>query len=174
MGSKSAAVQRAEDPTALKPVTFESLIDRVNDVFNAITRRAYEIFETNGHAFGHDLENWFQAEKEILHPVHVQITESGDSLEVKAEVPGFNEKELEISVEPRRLTITGEREASKEEKKGKTVYSEIYSDQILRIVELPAEVDATKVTATLKNGTLELTMPKATEGSGSGVQPKEA
>lgn len=165
MGSKSTAVQRAEEPTALKPVRFESLVGRVNDIFSTISRRAYEIFENNGHRLGRDLDDWFQAERDVLHSVNVQITESDDSLEVKAEVPGFNEQELQISVEPRRLTIIGERDTRKAEKKGKTVYPEICSDQILRIVELPVEVDAAKVTATMKNGTLELTMPKAAEAT---------
>jgi HSP20 family molecular chaperone IbpA len=39
---------------------------------------------------------------------------------VKTEVPGFNEKELQMTMEPNRLTISGKRESSKEEKKGKT------------------------------------------------------
>jgi HSP20 family molecular chaperone IbpA len=47
---------------------------------------------------------------DMLHPVHVNIVEAEDSLEVKAEAPGFREKEIEVSVEPRRLTITGKRE----------------------------------------------------------------
>ena len=100
---------------------------------------------------------------DMLHPVHVKMVEAEDSLEVKAEVPGFSEKEIEVSVEPRRLTITGKRETEtqREEKKGKTVYSEFCSNQILRIVDLPASVDAEKTTATLKNGVLQLTMPKA-------------
>jgi HSP20 family protein len=90
----------------------------MTEVFDAISRRAFELFENNGRAFGHDVEDWFKAEKELLHPVPIHVTETGESVEVKAEVPGFNEKELEVNVEPRRLTITGKRETSKEEKKG--------------------------------------------------------
>ena len=158
----SVAVQRAEEkPVAITPV--ENLMDRVNKMSQAITQRAYEIFEGNGRRFGHDLEDWFKAEMDMLHPVHVNIVEAEDSLEVKAEVPGFSEKEIEVSVEPRRLTITGKRETEtrREEKKSKTVYSEFCSNQILRTVDLPASVDAEKTTATLKNGVLQLTMPKA-------------
>ena len=100
---------------------------------------------------------------DLLHPVHVNITESGENLEVKAEMPGFKEKEIEVSVEPRRLTITGRRETEKKEEKkiGKAVYSEFCSDQVLRVVDLPMAVDSNKVTATLSNGILQLTMPKA-------------
>src|ERR1700719_4107875 len=102
------AVQRAEEkPMTISPV--ENLMDRINKMSQAITRRAYEIFEGNGRRFGHDLEDWFKAERGMLHPAHVNIAEAEDSLEVKAEVPGFSDKEIEVSVEPRRLTITGRR-----------------------------------------------------------------
>ena len=112
----SVAVQRAEEkPVTITPV--ENLIDRIGKTSQAITRRAYEIFEGNGRRFGHDLEDWFKAEMDMLHPVHVNIAEAEDSLEVKAEVPGFNEKEIEVSVEPRRLTITGKTETRTEQKK---------------------------------------------------------
>jgi HSP20 family protein len=169
---ESTAVKRAEEP--VKMIKHGSLLDQMNEMFDALSRRAYSIFEENGHAFGRDLEHWFQAERELLHPVHVNVAESDDSLHIQAEVPGFTEKELEISVEPSRLTITGKREASKEEKKGKTVYAERCADQILRIVDLPAEVETDKVSAMLKNGVLELTMPKAAKARAIRIHPKAA
>jgi HSP20 family protein len=174
MAEKSTAVQPAKEQTLSKPTTFESLFDRANDVFDAISRRAYEIFEGNGFTSGGALRDWFQAERELLHPVHVNITESDDALDIKAEVPGFNEKELEINVEPRRLMISGKRETSKEEKKGKTVYSETCANHIMRLIDLPAEVETEKVTAALKNGVLELKLPKAAKPRTVRVQPKVA
>lgn len=174
MAERLSAVQRAQEPATAKPVKFESLLDRIDDVFNNINKRAFEIFEGNGHMFGRELDDWLKAEKEFLHPVHIQLSESGDSLEVQAEVPGFSEKDLEINVEPRRVTISGKREASKEEKKGKTVYSEACCDQILRVVDLPAEVETDKATATLKNGILELAMPKVAKAQSIRIQPKAA
>jgi HSP20 family protein len=175
MAETSTTVQRTgEKPAAIHPVKFEKLVERVNNMFETVAKRAYEIFEGKGGTIGHDLEDWFQAETEFLHPVHVQVAESGDKLEVKAEVPGFNEKEIEVSVEPLRLTISGKRESSKEEKRGKTLYAESCSDQILRIVDLPIAVDADKVTATLKNGVLRLTMPKAAKGTSIEIKPKAA
>ena len=174
MPETGTAVQRVEKPSALRTTRPESLLDSVDEIFDSIARRAFGIFESNGQIFGRDLEDWFKAEGELLHPVHLTLTESGDTVEVKAEVPGFSEKELEISVEPHRLTISGKRESDKEEKKGKTVYSTRCSDQILRIVDLPTEVEADKVTATLKNGILDLAMPKAAKARSVNIQPKTA
>lgn len=166
------ALKRAEEPA--KPAEPLSIFDQLEDTFKAITRRAYELFESNGRAFGRDLENWFQAERELLHPVLVNITESDASLEVKAEVPGFTEKDLEISVEPRRLTIAGKRETKKEEKKGKMLHAESCSDQILRVVALPVDIETEKVGATLKNGVLDITLPKVSKSRTLRIRPKAA
>jgi HSP20 family protein len=174
MAEKSAAVQLVKEPAAAKPATLDNLFDRADLMLDAIARRAYDIFTSNGSLFGHDLDDWLRAERELLHPVHIHVTESGDALEVKAEVPGFSEKELEINVEPRRVVISGKRETKKEEKKGKTVYSEISSDQMLRVVELPAVVETEKVTAVLKNGMLDITLPKSTKGRTIRIEPKAA
>jgi HSP20 family protein len=139
-------------------------------MYETIARRGFQIFEGGGGLFGRDLDHWLNAEAELLHPVHVHIAESGDTLAVRAEVPGFSADELEISLEPRRLTISGKKESSEEHKKGKTIYKEQCANEILRVIELPAEVNASKTTATLKNGVLELTMPKAAGAKGTRVQ----
>jgi HSP20 family molecular chaperone IbpA len=110
-----------------------------------------------------ELDHWLKAEAELLHPVHVQIWESGDALEVQAEVPGFNDKELEVSVEPFRIMISGEKESNEERKKRTTVYNEQGSNEVFRVIDLPVEVEATKATATLKNGILTLSAPKVAE-----------
>lgn len=175
MSDKSTAVQMAREPTALKLVEPGTLFERINRIHDDIARRAFEIFESEGGLFGHDLEHWFKAEAELLHPVHMNVFESDNALTVKAEVPGFNANELEVSLEPHRLTISGKKETSKEEKKKeKTVYQERCSTEILRIIDLPAEVDAAKTRAILQNGVLELTLPKAAQTKSTRVEVKAA
>ena len=88
------------------------------------------------------------------------MIESDDNLTVRAETPGFSTKELEINVEPRKLTILGKHEAHEESKKSKTIYSERCANEILRVVDLPTEVDSSKVSATLKDGILNIQLPK--------------
>jgi HSP20 family protein len=164
----------AKEATSLKPVPTGDLSDPISEIYNAIARRAFEIFEANG-IFGNDMGNWLQAESELLHPAHVNITDAGESFNVRAEVPGFKTEDLEVTVEPESLTITGKRETKEErEKEGKPIYSECCADQILRVIGLPAAVDTGKVTATLKDGVLELKMPKAAPPKTVKVEPKAA
>jgi HSP20 family protein len=176
MAATPVAVQRSKEQTLAQPkTTSESLLDQIDTIFDNISRRAFELFEGNGRMFGRELEDWFKAERELLRPVRTELTESDESLEIKAEVPGFTEKELEISVQPRRVVITGKHEAAdKEQKKGQIVRSETYSDQILRIVDLPVDVETDKVTATLKNGVLVLAMPKVAKARSIRIKPTVA
>jgi HSP20 family protein len=156
----AAAVQPAKEAAPMKLLPGGDLFDRMQELSKSIAQRAFEIFEGRGRVDGHDLEDWFGAESELLHPIHLDIAESGDAVTVHAEVPGFSAQELEVSLEPHRLTISGKRESSEERKTKQTIYREHCSNQIFRAIDLPAEVDSSKVTATLKDGVLELVMPK--------------
>ncbi|MCL5006389.1 MAG: Hsp20 family protein [Acidobacteria bacterium] len=154
----------AKPAKELAPIKFteiDKLFDRTQETYRSIARRAFELFEGKGRISGHDLEDWLRAESELLHPIHITINESEKGFKVQAEVPGFSAKELEASVEPRRLTITGQRETKGKHEKGKTIYSERCANQILRVIDLPAEVDPAKATATLKDGILDFNIPKA-------------
>src|ERR1035437_10922361 len=108
----ATAMQPLKTSVPVKQRVAENVSDRIQQVYDSIARRAFEIFDANGRWFGNELEDWVLAESEILHPVHLELAESDDSLTVRAEVPGFSTKEVEINVEPRRLTIRSEEHTS--------------------------------------------------------------
>jgi HSP20 family protein len=178
MAEKGAATQTALESGSVKesvPVktTAKELIERFEKAYAEIANRAFRIFENDGR-IGRDLENWFKAEAELFHPVHVNVAEAEGTVTVRAEVPGFEAKDLEIILEPQRLIVSGKRETKEETQKGKTVYKEECSSEIFRAVPLPAEVDALKATATLKNGVLELQVPKSAKATAKSVEVKIA
>lgn len=59
------AAQRTSTPTALT----HSQYDYMNELYAKIAKRAFSIFEHNGHIHGHDLEDWLEAESGLLSPV---------------------------------------------------------------------------------------------------------
>ena len=174
MPDKSTAVQRAPEPSTLKLVEPQTLFERIDRMHENIASRAFEFFENAGSFFGHELADWFKAEAELLHPVHISMSESDESLNVQAEVPGFDANELEVSLEPRRLTISGKKETNKETKKGKAIYKEQCANELLRVIDLPVEVEPAKTKATLKNGILELDMAKSAQARTTRVEVKKA
>ena len=158
----------------LKLASMDEILRDMRDAFDSIANRAYEIFEANGRQLGRDMEDWFRAERELLHPVNVEIRDSADMLTLKAEVPGFQSKDLEINVEPTRFTLAGKREWTKEEEKEQVLFSERRTNQLFRCLDLPVEIVPEKVTATLKDGILELKMPKSTTAKRIRIEPKAA
>ena len=175
MSPQSAtAMQPVKGPTPVKQTSQTSIFGRMEELHDAIARRAFEIFEGKGRWPGRELDDWLRAESELLHPMHLELMESDNHLTVRAEVPGFSAKELEINVEPRRLTISGKRETKDEAKKGNTVYSELCACETLRVVDLPAEVDISNVAATLKDGILNIKMTKTATPQSVRVEVKTA
>jgi HSP20 family protein len=138
----------------------ESHFDRLRQFQEAIACRAYEIFESRGCQHGQAQEDWLRAESEILRPVPVKVSESEQSLTVQAELPGFTAEEIQVSAEPRRLIISGSASQA-DEKETENVFSrEILARDVFRSLDLPVEVDADKVEATLTDGILNITLPK--------------
>src|SRR5579872_6887046 len=99
--------------TALNPG--DAFFDLAQGFNELISRRAYELFQLRGCVDGYDREDWQQALSEILMNVSVDIKESEAGLTVRADVPGFSDKEIEVRVSPRSVCITGVRQAASEQ-----------------------------------------------------------
>ena len=94
----------------------------------------------------------------------VDVTESDEAYTVRADLPGLEEKDIQVSLEEGVLTIQGKLESEKDEDKRGVRYVERASGSFHRSIELPAEVDAAKVTASYRQGVLTVTLPKRPRG----------
>jgi HSP20 family protein len=89
------------------------------------------------------------------------VTESDDALVVHAELPGVEAKDMDVSIHEGVLTVRGEKRTERtEEAKGRS-YSERFFGSFERRIALPATVDEDKIDATLKDGVLEVRLPKS-------------
>jgi len=161
MTTQSAAVTQRMKESELINRSSEEIVDQCSQMIDVIARRAFEIFESRGGSPGHDLEDWIRAEAELLHPVPLNVSESSGEYVVRAEVPGFASKDIEINVEPCCLLISGKRETTKEELSAKMIRSEWCAGQIFRTLDLPSNIDTSRVSTALKDGILTVDLPKA-------------
>jgi HSP20 family protein len=168
------AIQTTKQQTPDSPIFVEAekLFEQMKEFSQSIGRRAYEFFEARGRKFGHDLEDWFRAELELMRRTPVEMKEAENQITVRAEVPGFTANEIKVSVEPQRLVLSGKSEKTTEEKKEQTLLSEFRSNQFLRELRLPAEIEPAKTTAALKDGVLELVFAKVAESKAVNVEVK--
>ncbi len=93
----------------------------------------------------------------------VDVFERDANLVVRAEVPGIDADTLDVTVEGGTLTITGNRAFENESESGNFHRKEIFEGQFKRTVLLPEGVDPESITASSKDGILEVTVPKKPE-----------
>ena len=147
-------------PTAQAWRPFESLrreIDRLFDdfdggIWNAPFRRS--IF---------DIEPFFRREPEWPAVPAVDVTEKEKAYEIAAELPGMAEKDIEVTLANGTLTIKGEKQEEKEEKKKGYHLQERRFGSFERRFGVPDGVDTNKIEATFEKGVLKVTLPKTAE-----------
>jgi HSP20 family protein len=93
----------------------------------------------------------------------VDMVDKKNEIVVKAEVPGVEKEDINISLTDNTLTIKGETKKEKEEKDDDYYYSEISYGSFVRTLTLPEKVQSDKVKASFKNGILEIHLPKSLE-----------
>jgi HSP20 family protein len=120
----------------------------MDDMFERLTR---EFFGTGG-------RDQPQAEAAMWGPAIECHLENGNLI-VKADLPGIEPKDVNISLLGTQLKIEGERKAEKAEAKEGYFYQELPYGKFSRVLTLPEGIDADKVKTAYKNGVLEVTMP---------------
>lgn len=88
------------------------------------------------------------------------INESDHGYDIKAELSGMDEKDIEVTLEDNVLRISGEKKDEKSEKKGKYHISERKFGKFERSLTLPAEADSSKIKASVNKGVLSVHIPK--------------
>jgi HSP20 family protein len=90
----------------------------------------------------------------------VDVVDRAKEIVIKAEIPGIDEEDLQVSVTDRTLTIKGESRHVEETEEGDMHCREIRRGSFYRMLTLPADVDGAKAKAKCKDGMLELHLPK--------------
>jgi len=93
-----------------------------------------------------------------------EMTEEKSAYAVRADLPGVEEEDLEITLAKDRLTISGHREQERRDPDARTFTSERSFGQFTRSFALPEDADQEHLRAELQNGVLTLTIPKRREG----------
>ena len=91
----------------------------------------------------------------------LDVSETKDEYVVKAEIPGIDPKDIDISLSDGMLTIKGEKKQEKEEKEENYHLVERSYGTFTRSIQLSGEVQAEKIKAEYKNGILKVVLPKS-------------
>ncbi len=138
---------------------FESLRREVDRLFEDFTVNPFRL-PLRRPAF--DIEPFWQPESWVATPP-VDLVEHDNSFEVSAELPGLDEKNIEVKLVNGVLTIKGQKEEEKVEKKEDFHLRERRFGSFTRSLRVPDSVDPEKIEAHFKKGVLTVTLPKTPE-----------
>ncbi len=100
----------------------------------------------------------------------VDVIDRENDIVVKAELPGVDKKDIDVSVTSNTVTIKGTTRKEEKEEKDNYYHREISSGSYARTLSLPVDVDEDKAKATIKDGVLELVLPKVVKAKKRNVK----
>ena len=134
------------------------------DPLTEISNRVSGLFE----------EPFFESRSSVQWSPRFNLSESADDLNLSVELPGVSKEDICIVVENNVLKLTGEKVSTGKAVEGDSVthVRERNVGSFTRSVRLPRTVDSSKISAELKNGVLEVRLPKAAESKGRQIPIK--
>jgi len=104
----------------------------------------------------------------------IEVTESDKEIEISAELPGLERKDVDISLDRNLLTIRAEKKVEAEQKDKNVHMTERSYGRIYRAFQLPVGIDPASVEATMSNGVLKIKIPKPAHTAAKKIEVKEA
>jgi HSP20 family protein len=147
---KTPAPRAATDPWQSFRGDYDRLLDRFAEFAMPPFRRLFGVPSTPDTSFTFNVPA-------------VDVTEEEKTYKIAAELPGLEEKDIDVSLTGDVLTIKGEKRQEKEEKNKNWYVSERAYGSFQRAFELPQGVDRDKIAAEFAKGVLTVTLPKSAE-----------
>jgi HSP20 family protein len=158
---EKAVATRKPGELASRAEEFEHWLDRfMEDVW----RRPFPSL------FGRD--RWLPIRPLSIRMPSLDVYEEKDSVVVKAELPGMKKEDVEVNLAGENLTIKGEKKEDKEVKEDDYYRRERSYGSFLRTIALPCDVKSDEITASFKDGVLEIRMPKTEEAKKKSISVK--
>jgi HSP20 family protein len=154
--------QKGEEKAAVPQVwhPFETLHREIDRLFDDFGR---DFWRNPFRRSAFDIEPFWRREMKFIGAPAVDIVEKDNAYEITADLPGMDEKNVEVKLSNGNLMIKGEKKEEKEEKKKDFYLQERHFGSFERTFSVPDGVDTDKIEAAFKKGVLTITLPKKPE-----------
>jgi HSP20 family protein len=154
---------------SLIPVSQDRSLSRsVTNPFSALQQEIDRLFD----GFTRGLPSFSSSSYELV--PNMDVAETDKEIEITAELPGLEEKDIQLNASDNLLTIRGEKKNQREEKEKDYHLVERTYGSFMRTVQLPAGVNLDSIKATISNGVLKVTVPKPAPAQSKKIDIKTA
>src|SRR5262245_56067604 len=116
----NVAVEKFRDTDAVPP----SLFDQMKALAERIRQRAFEVFQCRGCADGRSLDDWLQAERDIVQSPEAELMEKDGKFRLRMAVSGFDAKDVNVTAMPTTLIVRAEAKHKHEKSEGEVHFCE--------------------------------------------------
>ncbi len=152
----------------------DTIFTELDRLQQAISRRAYELFQHGGSFWSGPLADWLTAEHELVSKPAIEVRQKDSQFEVLAALPGIEAKDLDIHISPDDVLIKAETTHEHEADAGTVHICEFDHGKVFRSVHFPEPVDTDSVKAEYRNGMLRLTASIAKRATAKKVEIQAA
>jgi HSP20 family protein len=148
------------------------VFDEIEKTLDQVRQRAFTLFEKRGCGLGRGLDDWLQAEREILGSHAAELVDKDNAYEMQVALPGFDPKDVRVTATPTEVIVHAESNKEIKSQVGKVLWTEFASNNVCRQFKIPNPIDADKTTARLEKGLLRITAPKTVQSQGKPTAAK--
>lgn len=144
----------------------QSLMSGLSDLHQAIDRMLEPTWLERNNSWLSNVvvSNWVPS---------IDVKEEDNRYVIRADIPGVDPKNIEVTIDEGALTIKGQKETELKEERENYIHTERSQGTFYRRMSLPNVADSSKISAKSKNGVLEIIVPKTKEGKSQKIQIKE-
>jgi HSP20 family molecular chaperone IbpA len=151
------SVQKVERPD-LSPLP---LFKEIGKLLDLVPQKAFELFEKRGRELGHALDDWLQAEREVMGWPAAEMTERHGEYELHLALPGFEAAQVRVVATPSEIIVHAESGSEKKAEGNTVLWTEFARKDVYRRFETPEPIVVDKIHATLDKGVLHIIAVKA-------------
>jgi HSP20 family molecular chaperone IbpA len=145
-----------------------SFVEQVKTLGERVRERAYELFQHRQKTEGSALDDWLNAERELIWAPEADLVEKNNHFELQLAMPGFEAKEVSVIAFSDGIAVRAESVHKHEKGDGDVHFCEFGERTLFRRFDLPEPIQVDKVTAHLEKGVLHILVPR-TEGAAKNV-----
>jgi len=149
-------IQRIKDATDQPIPLFREIEKR----FGEVQQRAFDFFDKRGRELGHELEDWIQAEREILGWPAAELAEKNGEYKLEMTLPGFSASQVEVTATPTEIAVHAAIKREEKAAEDHVLWTEFGPNDVYRRFRLPQPIDVDKTSAAFDNGLLKIIAAK--------------